>query len=221
VASNILLNSKCEILVTDVYAGYGKAIRITNEIRLKNNQSLIESANCNSHARRYFFKPRLKYKEADFYLEHYHQIYQLNSDSKGQPPDVVLELRFQMIPHFEAMKKKALEELAMYPSHSQYGKALNYFLENYECLTRFLNDADIPIDNNSQERLLRSHVVGRKTWYGTHSERGARTAAILFTLVETCKLNKVNPREYFAKLVEALLKGESDFTPEEFKNRAN
>lgn len=221
VASNILLNSKCEILVTDVYAGYSKAIRISNEIRLKSNQSLIKSANCNSHARRYFFKPRLKYKEADFYLEHYHQIYQLNSDSKGQPPDVVLELRFQMIPHFEAMKKRALEELAMYPSHSQYGKALNYFLENYECLTLFLNDAEIPIDNNSQERLLRSHVVGRKTWYGTHSERGARTAAILFTLVETCKLNKVNPREYFAKLVEALLKGESDFTPEEFKNRIN
>lgn len=217
VASDILLNSECEILVTDVYAGYGKAIKITNQSRLIRGKIPIESANCNAHARRYFFKTRGKYKEAEFYLDHYHQIYQLNSDSKGKPPDVVLELRLQMKPHFEAMKQRATAELPMYPSKNKYGNALNYFLENYDGLTLFLGDPEVPIDNNSQERLLRSHVVGRKTWYGTHSERGARTAAILFSIVETCKLNKVNPREYFAKLIEDLLQGKKEFTPEEFK----
>jgi transposase len=217
VASNILLNSECEVLVTDVYSGYGKSVRISNESRQASGKKLIKNANCNAHARRYFFKPWVKYKEAEFYLEHYHQIYQLNSDAKGKPPDVVLELRSQMTSHFEEMQKKALEELPRYPSNNQYGKALNYFLENYEGLTLFLKDPEVPIDNNAQERLLRSHVVGRKTWYGTHSERGARTAAILFSLVESCKLNKVNPRDYFAKLVEDLLQGKKDFTPEEFK----
>ena len=115
------------------------------------------------------------------------------------------------------MKKRALEELPSYPEQSKYAKALKYFLENYPGLTLFLDDPDVPIDNNSQERLLRNHVVGRKTWYGTHSERGALTAAILFTLVETCKLNHVNPREYFKRLVEDLHAGHEPATPLEFQ----
>jgi hypothetical protein len=115
------------------------------------------------------------------------------------------------------MKNKALEELANYPRNGKYGKALSYFLGNYQQFTLFLDDVEIPIDNNSQERILRSHVVGRKTWYGTHSQRGGLTAAILFSLVETCKLNQVNPREYFENLVQDLLAGAKPYTPKEFK----
>lgn len=217
VASDVLLKSKCEVLVTDVYSGYGKATRITNEKRVEAGLAKILNAYCNSHSRRYFYKSWPKYKESEFYLDHYHEIYQLNSESKGQPPSRVLELRAQMRPRFEEMKKKALEELASYPEKNKYGKALRYFLSNYEGLTLFLDDAEVPIDNNSQERLLRNHVVGRKTWYGTHSERGALTAAILFTLIESCKLNHVNPREYFKNLVQDLHDGLDPQTPYEFK----
>jgi Transposase IS66 family len=84
-----------------------------------------------------------------------------------------------MKPYFEAMKTQAEKEFHSYPK-GKYKTALNYFLENYVGLTVFLTDAEVNIDNNAQERLLRSHVIGRKTWYGTHSERGAKTAAILF-----------------------------------------
>ena len=187
------------------------------QARRGSGKAQIRQAYCNSHARRYFYKCWPKYKEAEFYLDHYHEIYQLNSASKGQPPDTVLELRAQMRPRFEAMKRKALDELPSYPEKSKYAKALKYFLGNYEGLTLFLTDGDVPIDNNSQERLLRNHVVGRKTWYGTHSQRGALTAAILFTLVETCKLNHVNPREYFKRLVTDLHDGEPVMTPSGFK----
>lgn len=218
VASDILLNSECEILVTDVYSGYSKAVRISNVERKKFNKKLIKNGYCNAHARRYFWRSRLNYKEAFFYLDHYHEIYQLNTDSKGKPPDEVLRLRSQMKSRFEAMKKRALEELPRYPSKNHYRKALNYFLENYEGLTLFLDDPEVPIDNNAQERLLRSHVVGRKTWYGTHSERGARTAAILFSIVESCKLVGVNPREYLKILVQDLLAGKNPYTPKEFKD---
>ena len=217
VASDILLNSNCEILVSDVYSGYGKAIRITNELRRASGKILIQNANCNSHSRRYIFQCWPKYKEAQFYLDHYHEIYQLNSESKGKPPPEILELRAMMRPRFEKMRKKAFEELPGYSDKSQYGKALRYFLQNYESLTLFITDPEIPMDNNSQEQLLRSHVVGRKTWYGTHSERGAHTAAVLFTLVETCKLNQVNPREYFKNLVQDMLAGKKAYTPAEFK----
>jgi len=217
VASDVLLNSRCEILVSDVYSGYGKATRMANEERRRSGLARIRSAYCNSHSRRYFHKSWPKYKEAEFYLDHYHEIYQLESAAKGQPPPRVLELRKQMRPLFEAMGAKALEEWPRYPEPSKYAKALKYFLENFAGLTLFLDDPEVPIDNNSQERLLRNHVVGRKTWYGTHSERGALTAAILFTLVETCKLNQVNPREYFKRLVQDLHDELDPQTPLVFK----
>ena len=218
VASSILLGSKCEVLLTDVFSGYDKAVRIANDARRITEQVEIFNANCNAHARRYFFKPRHAYKEAYFYLDHYHEIYQLNEDAKGKTTAETLELRSQMRSNFEAMKKKAMEELPRYPNKNKYTKALNYFLGNYEGLIYFLDHADVPIDNNGGERLLRSHVVGRKTWYGTHSERGAQTAAILFTLVESCKLVGVNPREYFKNLAEDLLAGRNPYTPSEFKD---
>ncbi len=218
VASDVLLNSACEFLVTDVYSGYGKALKTVNLSRQLKKQLPIESAYCNAHARRYFYKPRLHYAEAYFYLDHYHEIYQLNDLSKGKTPEEILELRSQMAPHFEAMRNKAMEELPKYPEKNQYRKALNYFLQNYDGLTLFLTESNVPIDNNPQERLLRSHVVGRKTWYGTHSERGAETAAVLFSIVETCKLNGVNPREYFARLVQDLLAKKTAYTPLDFRN---
>lgn len=216
VASDVLMNSACEVLLTDVYSGYHKATRVVNVARQLQGKIPMENAYCNGHARRYFFKPRHKYKESEFYLEHYHEIYQLEPESREHPEEV-LKLREKMVPHFISMKTRAIEELPRYPDGNKYRKALSYFLGNYDGLTLFLTDPDVPIDNNGQERLLRSHVVGRKTWYGTHSEQGAETAAILFSLVETCKLNAVNPREYFPALVSAILNREKAFTPVEWK----
>lgn len=217
VASEVLLKSKCEVLMTDVYAGYGKGTRIANIERKKLNLAEIVNAFCNSHVRRNFFKTKEKYPEAFFYLDHYHEIYQLNSQSKGKPPDEVLELREKMRPHFDAMRDRAMEELPRYPKGNKYEKALSYLLNDYKGFTRFLKDPEIPIDNNAQERVFRSHVVGRKTWYGTHSEQGAETAAILFSIVETCKLNGVNPREYFPDLVASILNRKEALTPVEWK----
>lgn len=217
VASDVLIHSKGEILVSDVYSGYGKAVRVANERRRQKGRPLIRNAYCNAHARRYFYKNWPKFQEAGFYLDHYHEIYRLEAAAKGQAPPKVLELRSQMAPRFAAMKKRAMEELPGYPEQGKYYKALKYFLGNFDGLTLFLGDAGVPIDNNSQERLLRNHVVGRKTWYGTHSERGALTAAILFTIVETCKLNGVNPREYFKVLVQELLAGKPPQTPSQFR----
>ena len=217
VASQMLVKSKCEVLLSDVYAGYHKATRLVNAQRLANNMLLILNANCNAHARRYFFKVRDRYPEANFYLEEYQKIYALNAESKDKPPDEVLKLRSQMRIHFESMRDQAMEELVRYPKGNRYEKALGYYLNNFDGLTVFLKDVEVPIDNNAQERLLRSHVVGRKTWYGTHSEQGAETAGILFSIVETCKLNGVNPREYFPALIKDLLDGKKPYTPADFK----
>lgn len=220
VASDILKNSKCEVLMSDVFSGYGKAVRITNLFRQGHGRVGIQNANCNAHARRYFVKSLAGYPESKFYLDQYHDIYQLESDCREKPPDEVLRIRNEMRGNFESMFAKATEHLPRYPSQLKFGKALNYFLENYEGLTLFLEHPDVAIDNNLQERLLRSHVVGRKTWYGTHSERGAETAAILFSIIETCKLNQVNPREYLEKLAQDLLQGQNPYTPKDYADLA-
>ncbi len=220
VALEALVNSKCEVLLTDVYAGYGRAVRLVNEQRQKVNLPLVQSAYCNSHARRPFYKVRHKFKESHFYLDQYHEIYQLEPDKDENPSlEEIQRARSKIVPLFEAMKQRAKEELPRYFKGGKYQAALNYFLENYEGLTLCLKDPEVPLDNNAQERHLRSHVVGRKTWYGTHSEQGAETAAILFTLVESCKLNKVNPREYFEDLVEAILNRHPVLTPPEWKKQ--
>ena len=222
IATQILQNSVCEVIISDDFGGYGKSLKSVNENRKIQNKNFITNAKCNAHARRYFFKPRINYVECEFYLENYHQIYRLNAESKDKPPQEVLKLRQKMKIYFEAMKTRAEEEFYSrnYSDKSKFKTALNYFLKNYDELLLFLNQADVAIDNNAQERLLRSHVVGRKTWYGTHSERGAETSAILFSIIETCKLNKINPREYLKNLVFDLHSGKNSYTPNEYKDLA-
>ena len=97
---------------------------------------------------------------------------------------------------------------------------MSYFLNHYAEFVRFIENPELPIDNNPAERLLRSAVIGRKTWYGTHSKRGAETAAILFSIMESCKLNKVNPRKYLKNLVQDLHAGKNVYTPKEYADLA-
>jgi transposase len=222
VASGLLTDSQCEYLVSDVYSGYSKAVKDTNKIRTEKKLALIQHVYCNAHPRRYFKQAIEKFPNAaQFFVDQYKEIYKLEDESKGKPPDEILRLRSLMRPYFEAMKVHAMREVAAYSSKSTLGKALNYFLKNYPGMTRFLDNATLPIDNNPQERLLRNPVIGRKTWYGTHSKRGAETATILFSLVESCKLNKLNPRKYMAALVQAIHQGKPIFTPKEFKTQLN
>lgn len=220
VADRLLTDSQCRYLVSDVYSGYARAVGLTNEKRKGSNLPPIEHVYCNAHARRYFKQAAETLPlEAQFFIDQYKEIYKLEDEAKGKPPDEILHIRSQMRPHFEAIKARAMNDLAAYSSKSSLGKAMNYFLKNYLAFIRFLESSEIPIDNNSQERLMRSPVIGRKTWYGTHSKRGAETAAVLFSLAQSCKLNKINPREYIKQLVMDLHQGKSVYTPKEFKNR--
>lgn len=222
VASELLIQASCEHLVSDVYSGYSKAVRVVNEARKSDKRPLIQHVFCNAHARRYFRQAGEKNpQESQFYVDRYKEIYKLEERAKGKPPDEALRMRGEMKAHFLAIRERAIADLPAYSEKSKLGKAMSYFLKNYDGLTRFLGDARLPIDNNAQERLLRSPVVGRKTWYGTHSKRGAETAAILFSLVESCKLNKVNPREYVKCLVQDLHLNKSPFTPKEFKSQTH
>jgi transposase len=217
VISCLLNDAKCEYLVSDAFSGNNKSVKDINEFRKENNLNQVEQIYCNAHARRKFKEARETIIDAQLYIDIYKKIYYLESQVKEKPPDEVLELRSQMQPYFEKLKLLCEQNADSYSTKSSIVKAMDYFVKNFDALTRFLKNPDLPIDNNPQERLLRNPVIGRKTWYGTQTERGAATNAILFTIVESCKLNKINPREYLKNLVISILHNNEVITPNEFK----
>ncbi len=89
---------------------------------------------------------------------------------------------------------------------SNFGKAVRYMLKHWDGLTLFLNNARIPLDNNAAERILRGPVVGRKNFYGNRSRRGAKVAAILYSLIETAKLNGTDPAILLRQAAHAAIK---------------
>jgi len=214
VAAEFLKVSACDFLMSDVYSGYGKAVREANLHRAIHNHPRIQGIYCNAHSRRRFKEAQERFpNDAQFFIDEYQEIYRLESELIDKPPEEILRTRREMAPHFETMKNRAIELVPSYPEKSSMGKALSYLMRNFNELTAFIGNPNLPIDNNAQERLLRNPVIGRKTWYGTHSERGAETMAILFSIVESCKLNKLNPREFVKQLVDNIHEGNAPYTP--------
>lgn len=214
VAIDLLKQSRCRYLVTDKFSGYDRAVKEVNRQRQGQEIAPIINLLCNAHARRKFKEAENSEPEkAEYYIKIYGKIYRLQGMLENKKKFQVQKIRRFQKKLFEEMRTQSMEDVYGYSSKSQLGKAFRYFLKNYEGLTSFMETKELPIDNNAQERLLRNPVVGRKTWYGTHSKKGAKTASILFSLVESCKLNKVNPREYFKKLVEDLHQGKKPYTP--------
>lgn len=211
VAANIIKDSQCEFLVSDVFSGYSKAVTDSNVYRRENKIPELKNIYCNAHARRKFKEAEDSFeRESSLFLWCYRRIYRLEKLTNFKK-----RRQWQKL-YYRFMEKIGLELKSSYSSKSSLVKAINYLLNNYLELTYFLSREDLPIDNNSQERLMRSPVVGRKTWYGTHSRRGAETNAVLFSLVESCKLNKVNPRDYFKDIVHAIHENRPIFTPHEY-----
>lgn len=73
-------------------------------------------------------------------------------------------------------------------------KAINYMLRRWDAFTRFLGDGRVRITNNAAERALRCVPLGRKAWLFCGSDRGGQRAAVLYTLIQTARLNDVDPQ---------------------------
>lgn len=237
VASDLLIESKCEYLVSDVYSGYNKAVGITNALRKERNQVVIGHVYCNAHARRKFkeaadvayalwekvkdpeekVRAWAEYLRMKYYRIQYRKIYRLEGLVKKHP-DQCLRIRKRQRKYFEKMRDRCLRDTGGYSDKSKAGIAMRYFLKNYDSFTKYINNEELPIDNNQSERLLRNPVIGRKTWYGTHSRRGAETSAILFSIAQSCKLNSINPKEYLRNLAQDLHQGKNAYTPKEYKD---
>lgn len=91
-----------------------------------------------------------------------------------------------------------------------FGDAVSYALNQERYLRVFLQDGDVPIDNNASERAIRGFCVGKKNWQMIDTINGAKTSAIIYSIVETAKANNLKPFDYVQYLLEEIPKHMSD-----------
>jgi transposase len=85
--------------------------------------------------------------------------------------------------------------------HNDVGKAMDYMLKRWATFTRFLEDGRICLTNNAAERALRGIALGRKSWLFAGSDRGGERAAVMYTLIQTARLNDVDPQAWLADVL--------------------
>ncbi|MBT3256945.1 MAG: IS66 family transposase [Deltaproteobacteria bacterium] len=95
------------------------------------------------------------------------------------------------------------------PPKGLLGKAVAYTLNQWKRLIGYLEDGRLPIDNNMAENAVRPFVVGRKNWLFSGTPEGAEASALLYSLIETAKVNKLEPYAYLRFIFEKLPMAES------------
>ena len=205
-----LLNGFKGFLQTDGYQGYSKAVK---------EYGLIH-ASCLAHIRRKFFdahKANSKSKTANTGLQYISKIYEIERKlrNKKYPPDKFLEERKKIMQPTLNEFKKWLDEIheKILPK-SDPGKAVNYALGQWERFINFLESADLTPDNNAVENAIRPFVIGRKNWMFSNTPRGAKSSAVLYSLVESAKNNQLNVYNYLRYIFTKLPYAE---TPEDIQ----
>src|SRR5262249_39645103 len=120
----------------------------------------------------------------------------------GLAPDRRLAARRETIaPRVKDLIDWMTTERARLSGHNDVAKAMNYMLTRIDAFTRLLDDGRVCLTNNAAERSLRGIAIGRKAWLFAGSERGGERAAAMFTLIETAKLNGLDPQAWLADVL--------------------
>jgi len=172
--------------------------------------TLADFAGCMAHARRYFDRardsaPTRAVHEALAYIQ---RLYDVEDEALAMTPDARLALRREKsVPILDRFWAWLQAERHSALPTSALGKAITYAINQWESLKVFTRDGRIPIDNNRVERTIRYLVIGRINWLFLGSDQGGHTAAVLYSLVITCKRLQMDPWAYlddvFARLPSA------------------
>jgi len=165
---------------------------------------------CWSHARRQFYDLALKAKApvAEEALRRIGALYAIEAEIRGAPPERRLAVRqARSRPLVEALFAWFEATLAKLPARSTMAEAIRYALNHRDGLLRFLDDGRIELDTNSVERAARPVTLGRKNALFAGCDEGAEAWAAIASLIETCKLNSVDPQRYLTDLLTRLVEG--------------
>lgn len=187
-------------LVTDGYKGYGAAL----------DRHAMTGIGCWAHVRRKFDeaqKVQGKHKtgKAQYALNEIRKLYAIEKQLAEKPPDEKHRVRQAragpIVEQFRTWLDKSLDQV---PPKTVLGKALKYADNEWDRLVRYLDDGELPIDNNRCENAIRPFVMGRKNWLFSHSQAGAHASAAIYSLIESAKHNGHEPYQYLRYVLELL-----------------
>lgn len=196
------------ILQTDAYVAYKKVAK-PPAIEGATGEGVI-LAYCWAHCRRRFFeiaqkRPAPIAREA---LQRIATLYEIEAEIRGLSADerrAARQLRTK--PLLDAMRLWLEQRRAELPRKSPLAEAIGYPLNQWQGLTRFVDDGRIEIDSNTVERSMRPIALNRKNALFAGHDLGAENWAVLASLIETCKWHEVNPEAWLADVLTSLVDG--------------
>ncbi|MCK5881437.1 MAG: IS66 family transposase [Sinobacterium sp.] len=183
-------------LMVDGYPGYQ---RVCDEYDL-------QRLGCMVHARRKFIEaqrdqPKGKTGKADQALAFFQKLYAIESQAKGKTTQERYLIRqSQSKAVIDKLRKWLDKTLGHTPPKNKLGVAVQYLSNQWPRLMAYIEDGEYPIDNNRAENCIRPFVIGRKNWLFSSSQKGAVASANLYSLIETAKLNSIDPYVYLKKI---------------------
>jgi hypothetical protein len=194
-------------VLTDGFSGYN----ILSELK-------IPQANCWAHARREFLPLEDHDPTVKPILDLIDKLFEIEREAKTF--EELKNLRQEKSkPILNQLKDMLMAELPRSRAQSQKRKAIEYTLKRWSGLTMFVTEIKLPLSNNEAERTIRHAVVGRKNYYGAGSHSGAETAATLFTIIESCKKNDIDPRTFLIDALKCSARSENLETPLAYARR--
>jgi len=194
------LKSFTGLLQADGYAGYDKLYE----------GGRVKEVACWAHFRRKIFENHLTSPTplTTNLLDRIAALYRVEEEIRGAPPDIRRKHRQQLSrPRIDELRSVIDDALRRLSPKSAMAKALAYGRKRWDALSRFLNEGVAEIDNNIAERAMRSVAIGRKNWLFAGSKAGGERAAAIYSVIETCKLNGVEPQAYIADVIEKIASG--------------
>ena len=164
----------------------------------------IQEAACWAHVRRKFYDLEQAHKSpvAREALERIGALYAVESDINGRSPEERRELRnIRSRPLLESLEQWLEDTLSKLSKKSDTAVAVRYALGRWDALLRYCDDGRLEIDNNAAERALRAVALGRKNYLFAGSDRGGESAAAIYSLIGTAKLNGIDPESYLRNVL--------------------
>lgn len=163
---------------------------------------------CMAHARRKFDEAKDNdWARAEYALTEIQKLYAIERQARDNnlPPEQRYALRQEKsLPVLMELKSWMLENYKSVLPKSTIGQALHYSLERFDKLMIYASDGKLEIDNNLVENAIRPVAIGRKNYLFAGSHNGARRAAMLYSLLGTCKINHVNPFEWLRSTLDKI-----------------
>ena len=186
------------LMQADAYAGFNRLYE-----QGRKPAPIVEAA-CWSHARRkYFDLARIvRAPIAVEAIERIDALFAIEREINGVPSERRLAVRDERSrPLVTALEIWLRQQRAKLSPKSETARAIDYGLKRWAAFTRFLDDGRLCMSNNAAEREIRAIAVGRHNWTFAGSDEGGRRAAAIYTLINTAKLNNIDPQAWLADIL--------------------